>query len=994
MSQHTSSLTVESRCGTDPSSLIQDNLAQLSLRYVGARGIELPQASKQLISEQVTLDQQGIDFSRSLAEFFSLYSSERTSPSIRTKVLEVVNRDLQELLTQFTSAHSKDNLITAIDKFLEFNKGVEINFKHAGDALKRYIEAVPLLAQLPEDLLAALNEQSFPVCSTHRVKDFHKNISTATEMVRRISQFSTGVDPEIIDSYYFSGIRLLLRHHQANLPQDLDFFLEIIKIPNITTTDSASALSNALINLKFDFEGKSELSEVLQSLNLPADTQNKLVAQIASALLDDPNAKAFLQYLGHAVSRTDKNKSEFLAELIATPLPKNFSELVGRSIAGQFLNLTQQDLEILLAPFAQIFSVEDSKYLDSAVRIMTTLSTSELTELCKIIDLCQRPRFNETILPWKYPTILDLDKALHEGPKNTQRVFTAEFAMVILLCQYINPYEDRRLFVAEMWDSNQTDFLKIITRAKQNNKEIDFSDLGVQLREYLKVALIAEAHRLLPEILFAKESPTADATGRAKELFVIMREWTLPGMPFEPESPEKMQAHQDTSDLMRRAISLNYGFGAHTIESRFLSPSLAPMFTRFFSEHGECIPFWVFERDSFPGRGFFGSLRSSEILPLDLLSAWDSTGDKFQTFKHNVAPWAKREVDLIDSAQYFGFRGFCGCYVPDLEEHKINQIARGLIVFNEHFFGAEKRAYLVPSNRLAALQEFLSLWDFKQGTPKFLESPEALLNFLCPNPDELIDLTAISALGGGLAFCFKPNSSPYFDWEQKLDPRNTKDIFGHTHPSHITGIHTPVWVDSTEHRDYPVMLEAWHPLQKVHNQVYQVADSLMNLWDLMRIALGYYHRGQTSTNGFGFEFLSDRDLAKDIASINASRTSFQSGLKAQRMHGPAFRMLDEAFHWSSILGQKSVPASEYPILVVGDLWEANPKINQQSTWLDTATRKFHTPNGAYQLGGINRASITDQKFWLEQILSPILHNPGIDLRFFTKAHLPNSRENL
>jgi hypothetical protein len=994
MSKFASSFLTERACGRDPSSLIQENFAQLSLKYVGARGFELPQTFKNLISERVTLDPEGIDFSRSLATFFCLYSSEKTSPSIRAKILETVTRDFTELATQFNSALNKANFISAIDTFLECNAGVEINFRHAGDALKHYIEATPMLAQLPEDLLVALNKQSFPLCNKNRVKDFHENLSTATEMVRRISQFSPGVEPEIIDSYYFSGIRLLLRHHQTNLPEDLDFFLEIIEIPSVAGRDSTSALSNALRNLKFEFEGKSELSTTLQELNLPVETQNKLVAQIASALLDDPNAKAFLQYLGHALSRTDHIKSDFLAELIATPLPKTFSELVGRTIAGEFLNLTQQDLEILLAPFAHIFSIEDSKYLDSAVRIMTTLSTSELPELCKVINLCQSSRYNETMLPWKYPTILDLDKALHEGPNNSQRRFSAEFAIVTLLCHYIDPFDDRRLFVAEMWDSNENDFTEIIKHAQENNPTLDFSILGTQLREYLEVALKSEACRLLPEILFSEQPPSAEATGRAKKLFIIMREWALPGMPFEPESVEKMQAHQETSDLMRRAISLNFGFGAHAVESRWLSPTIAPMFTRFFMEHGSCNPFWKLDRDTFPGRGFFGTLRSTDIFPQDLMEAWNHTEDKFKTFKDKVVPWAANEVDLVDATKYFAFRGFIGCYVPNFEGHTINQIARGLIVFNEHFFGEEKRAYLVPSNRLGALEEFLSLWDFNQGTPKFLESPQALLNFLCPNPSDLIDLTAISALGGGLAFCFSPQSSPYFDWEKQIDPRNTKDIFGHTHPSHITGINSSTWVNSTEHPDYAAMLKAWPPLQDAHKQVYHIANSLMNIWDLKRIGMGYYHRGQTSSNGFGFELVAESELTTEIASIKASHDIKPSNYNALRMQGPAFRMLDEAYSWLSTLNQKSAPVKDDKILVIGDLWEANPKITDQSTWLDTETREFHTPNGNYQLSGKTQPSLADQKFWLREILNPILNNPGIDLRFFTKAYLPKSGNNL
>lgn len=444
--------------------------------------------------------------------------------------------------------------------------------------------------------------------------------------------------------------------------------------------------------------------------------------------------------------------------------------------------------------------------------------------------------------------------------------------------------------------------------------------------------------------------------------------------PFNPESVEEKKAFAETVEVMSFGHDTFFGFSSLTFEARRLG-SDSSMLQRFVSECFEEYSFIHSELDLFPGPGIIASgMNISSIYGQDRYAVL-SKQDPYERFKNEIVPWAKKEFDYLDRTNFYFARGFMAVSSPECPEHNIAGTHYSLIIFNDHFKNEESEvSYLVPTDKLEAFREMLAVNpenNCREGKmlSNVFSNPKDLLRFLCPDASKLINLGWGSNLGGSLCNAFAPCSEPYFGWERDLVGYHAKDTFGHVHKSHILGQYIPSMRDSS----YVDMYEAWQPLREAHNEVYTTTMSLMNLFDLNRLALSFYHKGLTVSGEEGdTAVLEDSDVDDDIV----PELSFQS-----------FRMLKEAYSWHSYFRSKNAEKKDYPVLRVVPLFSYTTRAEEELA-LDTFDLTLKIDNTTHQLpkNSDGNGSL-EQHIWGEMIIPRFSVNTSEDFRFLDRRYL-------
>ncbi len=473
---------------------------------------------------------------------------------------------------------------------------------------------------------------------------------------------------------------------------------------------------------------------------------------------------------------------------------------------------------------------------------------------------------------------------------------------------------------------------------------------------------------------------------------IMMREHRVGLNPRK--NPVAIQAQQDTQQVMQRAFDLYFGFNALTFEARRANSDSSSTLQRFGQDCASEVSILnSSDKSSFPGNGFMIRGLEGEKIFAQSLSEMLSEQPRFQQYKQAL-PWAAREFDQLKNAEFILTRGFLAVSNPGDLRLQIKGTHYSYIVFNNHFYPESGvRAYLIPTDALKKLLKDTAINSqdysgFDKTRPDLLQAIPDPSTLVQAGGDRTLNLGWASNLSGGLCNAFAPCSSPFHTWERGLENFERSDIYGHFRKEYLVG-----HMATSEGYFNNFAMEG---LRQAHDQVYAISRSYQNLYDLFRLSLSLWHKGQTLSSDSEANILITAPTAmkpaeSDSAASQAGNPSAPAqGSESSKPSHPEFsgpvlisnRMLVEAYAWHKSFGLSgTADRDKAPVLAIGQVfnyWNApdtEVTLDSFDLTLRIGNEKFQLPMNSDGHGS------AELKLWNKYVV-PKASDLQFDLRFY------------
>lgn len=450
--------------------------------------------------------------------------------------------------------------------------------------------------------------------------------------------------------------------------------------------------------------------------------------------------------------------------------------------------------------------------------------------------------------------------------------------------------------------------------------------------------------------------------------------------------PEAKRVYNQTLSVYRRAFDIYHGFSSLTFETKRPPTKEPPLLARFGSDVAKKVRYInAGDINGFPGKGFI----ISEIIPERVFVKKEEDLDPLHTYKEKWV-WAKDTIDDLPKTHFIFTRGFVAVTCSDnkykLKDVNGEMVHFSYIVFNDHHhnYGLDV-AYLIPTEVLIRKLSGATIpyQDYVGFAPKVKDAnkagltPYSLFQEASTLPANVINLGWGSNIGGGLCNAYPLDSSPYHKWEVELrpEPVHTKDIYGRVHKSHITGI----W----ESKMTPSLEKLLLPLREAHDEVYRVANNYQNLFDLFRLTLAMWHKGETL--GERLSPINDSfDRFSEYQGTPINEQWLEYGNDEDYYLNPSsLRMLVEAYKWHN---QNKNNKNDFPVLAVSETLDYSTRPKSPFV-LDTHDMKLKIGEEEIELPkDSNGLGVDEALIWFKHVM-PHVKSFAKDLRFYDRRDL-------
>lgn len=452
--------------------------------------------------------------------------------------------------------------------------------------------------------------------------------------------------------------------------------------------------------------------------------------------------------------------------------------------------------------------------------------------------------------------------------------------------------------------------------------------------------------------------------------------------------PDAKKVTNETLNVFRRSFDGYHGFSSLTFETKRPPSKDPPLLARFGNDVAQNVQY-INARDInlFPGRGII----ISKIIPEKIFVSDNSNKkDPYHKYKENW-PWAKEIFDDLPKTHFIFTRGFIAvnCFNPKYELKDANgkKVHFSYLFLNDHHHNYKQDvAYLVPTHilRKKLTGTLISYKDYLGPSSNYKDINEAGLTIkdLEKEAKELginiINLCWGSNIGGGLCNAYPLNSSPFHEWEDALRKKGeTVDIYGRVHKSHITGDYLTYMA--------PKMNKLLEPLREAHNQVFRAANNYQNLFDLFRLSLAMWHKGETLGSPLDLP-MPEEDLFDWQASLANEQYLTRGDKDDMDLNPNSLRMLVQAYKWHEGKEYGLTNKNDFPILVVADALDHSTKPTSP-IFLDTFDMTLRTKEKEIQLPeDSNGAGIDEALIWFREVMPYVKHSLK-DLRFYDRRDL-------
>jgi len=463
---------------------------------------------------------------------------------------------------------------------------------------------------------------------------------------------------------------------------------------------------------------------------------------------------------------------------------------------------------------------------------------------------------------------------------------------------------------------------------------------------------------------------------------------------------------------IERVMDVYFGFGGLLFETK-RSPSGDPsLLSRFALQHGKLHYLNALDPNSFPGRGVvLSQLDTASLFPLRA----DGQDTSFSIYR-SAWPRYAEEISELQHAEFFFARGMVFISVAresrySLREGKDSE-QYGLAVFNSHFGDPDSYfAALVPTRYLARILKgtLIGGEDFTGVSPTRVDAGDNFISpkFICDLPGAMSITNPDSLLFSNLPGAKETSSDSPFArlrhhdrmirlWDrwfhsgsniskEDADLLSEYTSFEIKPGANPTG-HLAVKVEyALQQRSYSLE-EELKEVGAVEFQRLAIVRRLVNVFDLFKIGLSYWHRGYTLPKMEGPK----RNL-EETAQVEELETELAD--ESELIVNPdSLRMLRAAreFHQARETTNLRSPMEDpkqFPILASCSAIELGSAPNG-FFFLDTFSLRGRIGGKPFQLNE-EPENVEDDSFWISEVLTGLRDSPDNikDLRFFSRASL-------
>jgi hypothetical protein len=320
---------------------------------------------------------------------------------------------------------------------------------------------------------------------------------------------------------------------------------------------------------------------------------------------------------------------------------------------------------------------------------------------------------------------------------------------------------------------------------------------------------------------------------------------------------------------------------------------------------------------------------------------------------------------------------------------KSYNIPLALVIFNEHFRNSPNdSALLIPDKfikRLLKEEAFIEADDyagFHYNRPDICALKGKLTHdFLMEKSDQfaeaggipIINLMALSTIGGSLAKAMPPESAPFMIWQRELDV--IPDDGGHPHYYYAFKEGVNDDTQGFELRDLKVL----------HEAIYQVGTQAVKLLELFELGYALYCQGLDGDQIKQDQSSDDTETAPDIAD------SYEAWSDPKNR-----RMLHEALYWHHQhhpYTRDDRSHTAYPVLCMTPMLQ--PGIPADNTfYLDTLTMLLTTADGTVYDMRCEDQDLPEHilQVWQQEVVGKYF-GQNMTPRFLHRVHLESPTSN-
>jgi hypothetical protein len=471
-----------------------------------------------------------------------------------------------------------------------------------------------------------------------------------------------------------------------------------------------------------------------------------------------------------------------------------------------------------------------------------------------------------------------------------------------------------------------------------------------------------------------QNGPSEERQNWARQL--MARTFNMGGPPYVRDSEEARVHHNQTMEVVNRALRDNKGFGGFAIDCRGVPRSEAvepvpPMMVRFATDSADQV--FVANastNEHYPGKGIY----VAGIVPEKVFAPdpnweekekdspfwqWTEEGGLFShEYFHNF------KMEDFGDAEFLLLRGVMAVSNPGNERFELDGVNYSYVVFNRHFYPGTAAACLVPTEVLMdqIMDGLIDVQDYRGFDASRADisnvglDPKTLRAACEERGLNLLDLTYGSVIGGGLCNAYPPESSPHYDWEKGLGGTAWKDSWGHTHKSWLVrGVgggspYNPNPSGSTPLSRKEAISEKLNFSRELQEQVNDVVRGLQSELDAFRFGLSFYKMGTTLTQD-GDDRDQDEDQEEDDEQFMEEEEEENPEFDETTVHEYRYRMLEEAYRWHHGAMEGGWPIEQIPVLHFAYVLDPNtlPPADRRVMELDLATMVLKTPDGEFEL---------------------------------------------
>lgn len=437
-----------------------------------------------------------------------------------------------------------------------------------------------------------------------------------------------------------------------------------------------------------------------------------------------------------------------------------------------------------------------------------------------------------------------------------------------------------------------------------------------------------------------------------------------------------------------------HGYGALTVECKRPPNKEPPLLARFANDLGKVRLINAREIGEFPGRGFL----IKRLDPRRIFAADKTHADPFHHYRDAWPGLAEQIDDLINTAFIF-CRGMIviGCHHPErynLSIPGLPAVSYSYVFFNEHFKNPLcKVAYLVPTilikNKFR--DSFIEFEDYKTFDPdkpdinKIIWSPETLADLAAQVGLPIFEVGRAGNITRGFSQLAGNSVYPYMVNLKKLIEEHNEVM-----DEWNKGVMYDYGTDKREKALNRIRALKFE-ISTVQTQVANLGSRSMgmlgilgryhNLFDLFRISLALWHKGQTADSG----------VANNEAFQTAQLTPSVDDIGEAFFNPSAVRMLVEAYVWHKEGHESGLKKKDFPVLVLAntlDYWRIPPSPFVLDTWNLTLNMSGETIELPQWSNGRGEEEV---EVWTDRVL-PLAQSTLKDLRFYDREAIGEAQE--